>query len=160
VVNASPLIVLAKIGRLDLLEWPNRRIVVPGAVADEVLAGPLNDPARNALVSGWASERSDVPPAADVLEWGLGAGESAVLTLARSTPESLAVIDDGAARSCARTLGVPVVGTLGVVLGARNAGRIASASEVLRALRAVGLRLDSSVVARALALVSGETWNE
>ena len=39
VVNASPLIAFGAIGRLDLLEAPDRRLVVPAAVATEVLAG-------------------------------------------------------------------------------------------------------------------------
>jgi predicted nucleic acid-binding protein len=160
VVNASPLIALSKIGRLELLEAPGRRIVLPSAVVDEVLAGPTNDPARNALANGWGAERPPVPPSPDVLEWGLGAGETAVLSLARSDPGSRAGVDDAAARSCARTLGISAIGTLGVVLGARRTGRIPSASEVLRALRAAGFRLDTAVVARALEQVCGETWND
>ena len=49
VVNASPLITLAKVGRLDLLTRGGRQLVVPTQVADEVLAGPERDPARVAL---------------------------------------------------------------------------------------------------------------
>lgn len=41
--DASPLIVLAKVGRVDLL---GPVVVVPRAVADEVLARPEEDPAR------------------------------------------------------------------------------------------------------------------
>lgn len=52
VVNASPLIVLAKVGRLDVLEGM-ARILVPAAVRAEILAGPVDDLARQALESGW-----------------------------------------------------------------------------------------------------------
>ena len=38
VVNASPLIVLGKIGQLDLLTQLPKDIVVPSAVADEIKA--------------------------------------------------------------------------------------------------------------------------
>ena len=38
VVNASPLIALAKIGRLDLLRAAEREVIIPEAVAKEILA--------------------------------------------------------------------------------------------------------------------------
>ncbi len=39
VVNASPLIVLAKIGRLQLLDALGSEVIVPEAVAAEILRG-------------------------------------------------------------------------------------------------------------------------
>jgi hypothetical protein len=49
VVNASPLIVFGKIGQLDLLTRLPKEIVVPQAVATEIVAGPENDAARLAV---------------------------------------------------------------------------------------------------------------
>jgi predicted nucleic acid-binding protein len=46
VVNASPLIVFGKIGQLDLPTRLPNEIVVPQAVADEIVAGPESDAAR------------------------------------------------------------------------------------------------------------------
>ncbi|MGO8899262.1 MAG: hypothetical protein ACLQU5_13090, partial [Isosphaeraceae bacterium] len=45
--NASPLIVLSKLGRLDLLlePRPDIEVVVPQAVLDEVMRGEPDDPA-------------------------------------------------------------------------------------------------------------------
>jgi predicted nucleic acid-binding protein len=68
-----------------------------------------------------------------------------------------AILDDAAARTCARALGVEVVGTLGVVLRAKRKAVIPSAADVLKALRAAGLRLDDKVVRLALEAI-GETW--
>ena len=47
VVNASPLIVLSKLGRLDLLlePRPDIEVVVPQAVLDKVMRGEPDDPA-------------------------------------------------------------------------------------------------------------------
>ena len=52
VVNASPIICLAKEGYTDLLFKLPGEIIVPKAVAEEILAGSISDPARQLLVTG------------------------------------------------------------------------------------------------------------
>ena len=85
-------------------------------------------------------------------------GESAVLTLATSKPGALAVVDDAEARKCARTLGIPIIGTLGAVVRAKLEGHIESASEAIMALRDAGLYLDDETIAKALKDGLGEIW--
>lgn len=81
VVNASPLILLAKVGRIDLLPKLAAELVIPASVADEIRAGPPDDPARNWLVSAAAPRiKPDAPIAAEIASWDLGAGETAVLS--------------------------------------------------------------------------------
>jgi len=138
VVNASPLIALAKAGRLHVIDDSCRELLVPEAVAAEILAGPPSDPARQALEGGWGRTVACpyVPPR--LLEWGLGMGETAVLALAAER-KLTAVIDDAAARTCARALGIDVIGTLGLVFRAKKKAIIPSAGDVLKALRIAGL---------------------
>ena len=57
VAKASPVIVLSRIGKLDLLEKIPARLLLPSAVAEEILASP-DDAARRAMVSGWGSRNS------------------------------------------------------------------------------------------------------
>lgn len=52
VVNASPLILLARIDRLDIIERLVPAILVPHAVIDEVRAGQEKDPRRQARLTG------------------------------------------------------------------------------------------------------------
>lgn len=155
VVDASPLIVLARIGRLDLL---GAAVTLPAAVVSEVLAGREDDPARRAIEAGLfpAGVPVDVPDV--IMEWGLGAGESAVLALTRSAPGSEAVLDDAQGRRCARALGIPVIGTLGLVVRAARHGVIPAAAPVVRELRAAALRLDDDLVAEVLRRALGEEW--
>ena len=56
VINASPLILFARIARLDLFERLTPRILVPGAVFEEVRAGQEHDPTA-AVALTWAIER-------------------------------------------------------------------------------------------------------
>ncbi len=52
VLNASPLIVLARIGLEELFLALTDQVVVPRAVAVEIQAGPVTDRARQALDTG------------------------------------------------------------------------------------------------------------
>ena len=79
VVNASPLIVLAKVGQLKLLKADDRELVIPEAVRDEVLQGPLDDPARQAIQSGFGAGSGSGALHPMELESGLGSGETAGL---------------------------------------------------------------------------------
>lgn len=157
VVNASPLIALAKVGQLQLLERTGQQLLIPEAVRGEVAAGGDMDPARAALQEGFGGAAVAAIPDPDVLEWGLGKGETAVLTLARAHG-AVAILDDAEARAAARAFGIRMMGTLGVVLLARRDERIASATQVLRALRRAGLHLDEALLRDALPRVVGETW--
>ena len=69
VVNASPLISLAKIGRLDLLRAAEREILIPEAVAQEILAGPAGDLASVALAAGDLGEPVPTVGRVEVVEW-------------------------------------------------------------------------------------------
>jgi hypothetical protein len=159
IANASPIIALAKIERLDLIVVEGRTLLIPEAVAVEILQAPAHDAARQALEAGWGPKPVAVAPDIGVLEWGLGAGETAVLTLARQQ-KAIAIVDDRAARIACRALGIPLIGTLGVVLRAQREGRISSSVEVLKALKGVGLYLDNMVIRVALEKTTGERWPE
>lgn len=77
-------------------------------------------------------------------------GESAVLALAYNDRESEVVLDDMAARRAATRLGIPCIGTLGLVLTARDLGVIADARSLVEALRQAGLYLDDEFVEEVL----------
>ena len=53
IVNASPIITLAKVDRLDLLADQASQVWIPEAVAMEVRSGPESDSGRRALEGGW-----------------------------------------------------------------------------------------------------------
>lgn len=128
VLNASPLIVLINAGHEDLIRQLAEETIVPQAVADEILAGPADDAARLQIDGGEWLVR-DTPAASDeLLAWDLGAGETAVVSYALANPGWTAILDDSAARRCARTFSIPLKGTLGIVLLAKRRGVISSAS--------------------------------
>jgi predicted nucleic acid-binding protein len=88
----------------------------------------------------------------------LGAGETAVLSLAASEPNWIAILDDAAARKCARSFSIEIKGTLAVVIMARQRGLVLSAADLIRALQNVGYRIDNRLVREVLDRTVGETW--
>lgn len=158
VLNASPLIVLGKIERLDLLPQLADEHVAPFAVLAEIMAGPEEDAARRFLSeSSFPTVEVVLDPA--VVTWDLGSGETAVLSYALEHKGWRAVLDDAAARRCARTLGIPVIGTLGIILRARQAGLVSAAAPLLRALQSQGFRLHDDVIRTTLKDVLNEDWD-
>ncbi len=155
--NPSPLLVLARLDRLDLLGDPSG-IVLTRTVLDEVrdkidpATERVNALARDAVMADPPfSERIDVSRS-------LGPGERSVLAWALSAgADALCVLDDAAARSEARRLRLAVTGTLGLVLRAKSEGRIAAAAPLLEQAVLAGLYLDDALLAEVLARV-GETW--
>jgi predicted nucleic acid-binding protein len=84
------------------------------------------------------------------LAWDLGAGESAVLALALANSGTRAIIDDLQGRRCAEALGIPLRGTVGLILRARRSGVIASARDALNAVRGAGLFLSDRICVEVL----------
>ncbi len=154
IVNASPLILLGKIHRLDLLENLCPSFVIPAAVSLEILAGPDNDPAkiwiRGDLVRSRVVPMTAIPE--EIIAWDLGAGESSVIALASSLSSSICILDDLAARNCAEVFQLPVIGTLGVLLKAKAAGIIPRLQPEIDRLVAAGSMLAPSVISKALTL--------
>ncbi|TVR66281.1 MAG: DUF3368 domain-containing protein, partial [Candidatus Competibacteraceae bacterium] len=110
-----------------------------------------HDPTACALTTqSWLEVKPVAALPSEILAWNLGAGESAVLALALAFPGSTAVVDDLAGRRCAEALNLPLRGTVGLVLAAKQAGRIATARPILERLRDHGMYLSDVVVEKAL----------
>jgi predicted nucleic acid-binding protein len=148
IVNASPLIVLARVGLLELLREPACPVVVPDVVYREVLAGERFDPHVQAVreaATDWL-QVMPVPRADPSLDPNLlDAGELAVLTLALQSPGATVVLDDHAARATALQRNISLVGPAGILLRAKQNGRLATVRPTLDALRQAGLYLSDNL---------------
>lgn len=154
VVNASPLILLARVGRLDLLRALGDDVSVPATVLREIEAGEHHDGAAFAVkAAGFIRVVNDIDSDPRVVAWHIDVGETQVISLALSLPGSVAVLDDLAARRCAQGLSVRLVGTAGLVALCRARGLIPSAGALIAALRAKGLYLSARTEHELLALV-------
>jgi predicted nucleic acid-binding protein len=151
VLDASPLIILAKAGYLDFVPKLLSPVVIPHAVSVEINAGAADDAAvRFVAQSSWLSVVDLAPGLSPLATWRLGQGESEVLEYARHNPGTVAVLDDKAARRAARVLDIPLTGTLGVTVAAVRRKLLPSLSIAIDTLRECGLYLDPATVSRLL----------
>ena len=153
VLNASPLILFARINRLDIIDQLANPIVIPDAVIDEIRAGEAEDPsARLGLAFAQTRRTSNLTVSSSVAHWDLGSGESQVIAHAIQIA-AWAVLDDLAARRCATAHQIPVVGSLGIILRGKRKGLFGSAAPWITKLRAAGMYLDDHLVQQVLASI-------
>lgn len=153
--NASPLIFLSRAGLLDLLQLEGSEIVIPKSVAEEIQRRNSDDPTVRAIEkTTWLRIVEPSPVPETIRTWDLGAGETSVLAWGYENQGTVIIVDDLAARRCAATHGIPVRGTLGLVLTAKKRGVIPEARPVLETLRRSGMYLSDRILNQALALVA------
>lgn len=129
VANAGPLMALAKLNLLHLLKQLYGRVLVPGAVYEEVVVEGLRRGFEDARTlqrflnqENWGlTEVRYIPE--DITSSHLDRGEQESISLALAL-DGLLLIDEERGREAARRHGVRVRGTLGVLIQAYRAGLI------------------------------------
>lgn len=151
VSNTSPLLYLHQIGQLDLLSQLYGRVVVPGAVADELAAGSqLGIDVPELAQHPWL--QIEAPPERLLLRAvvDLGMGEAEVIAFGLARPAALLLLDDRLARRTAGLLGLTFSGTLGVLVKAKREGLLESLRPVLEALERTNIRVTRELIRWAL----------
>ena len=155
VSNSSPLISLARIGRLNLLASFYERILVPAEVHHEVtVAGRGLPGAVEVCKAGWIEVATRRSPADLPLERaceGLGAGERGAILLAKSIPADLILLDEWKARRIAREAGLAITGCLGVLEAGARRGLVSDLREAYIDLLRQGIRFDIRLLQDSLA---------
>jgi len=152
VLNNTPLVALWAIGRLDLLRGLFGEVLIPRAVEAEFLAIDRSLRARALAEAPWVRSVTLANPRRALAYGGLDRGEAEVLALAEESDARLVVIDERKARRYAERLDLPLTGTLGVLLAAKEAGLIESVALWTDKIREAGLYLRADLVARVLEL--------
>ena len=157
VVNASPIILLAKAEILQFLPNLCDEFVIPAGVVGEVENIRITDAGKKWLEADGRKFVRVSPPIQPVLvKWRGGAGETEVISWALQNPGFTAILDDRRARAFAERNGVPVLGSLRVIVIAKERGLIRQARPALEKLRGVGAYLSDELIDRSIAL-AGES---
>ena len=126
IVNSTPLISLAIIRQLDLLQKIFRDVYIPRAVYNEVIVNGKGKAGHVELsMIDWFQIVDPVNiPLKHSIMLQLDEGEADVITISKDKDISLVCIDEFAGRQYAGLLGLDVIGTLGVLLIAKKKGLI------------------------------------
>lgn len=152
VCNSSPLIHLAKIGKLELLKDYFTEISIPEAVYREcVIDGKDREDAKRIENAAWIRvvdiKNIDLKKALNTV---LDGGESEAIVLALQESADLILLDDYEARELARTYGMKITGTIGLLIKAKYEGDISSIDEMLKKLRRTGFWLSDDLYTKIL----------
>ncbi len=154
VVNASPIISLAKIGCADFLPAMFDQFVIPEGVFEEIIAHKEHDRAIEWLkAQDYQAIIKSVEVPAIISEWNLGKGESQVIAFAVQNNDFTAAIDDKAAKKCAEVFNIRISGTIAIIIRARKKGLASEVEPLLLAFRSNGFRVSDNIITAALQIV-------
>ncbi|TVQ15103.1 MAG: DUF3368 domain-containing protein [Balneolaceae bacterium] len=144
--DTSCLIVLEKIGALDILQKLYSRTVVTKEIAEEHIITlkkwiEIETPTENRYQK--------------ILEQTIDKGEASIMVLAMEMDHCIVSIDDLRARKVAKKLGLRMTGTHGIIHKAKKAGHIESMRETIEKLKGVDFRISEKIELELLRL-SGE----
>lgn len=151
ICDASPLILLAKVGRLDLLRALAEEVWIPAAVWREAVTNGAGRPEAALIARDFSCmlELPDVELEA-AFRLQVDAGEAAALALAARNRHACLLVDDAHGRALAKLNGFRCVGTLGWLVRAQQAGLLPTLLPLFDQLRQVGCHIDQRMVERAL----------
>jgi predicted nucleic acid-binding protein len=150
VVNSTPLVAFWAVGRLDILRSLFGEVVIPPAVREEFLS--IETEARGKVLQAetWIRVVNLENPHRVGAFATLDEGEAQVLALAEEQHASLVLIDERKARQYARRLKLPMSGTLGVLLLAKEEHAIQAVAPLVEALQEAGLYLHPELIEQVL----------
>jgi predicted nucleic acid-binding protein len=151
VVNASPVIFLSKIEMIDYLPEMVEHLTIPQAVIHEI------EQHRDEAFFWIKQNKKKFSVKAEsittsVSAWDLGLGETEVITFASEHKDFTAALDDKAARNCAKSFQIPVIGTIGLIIRAKKSRVIDDAKPYLLKLKETGFRINDYLFDYALKL--------
>ncbi len=152
IADAGPLIGLARIGALWLVDRVVDHLLVPSAVVEEC-CGELSRPGAERIRVALGNYRWKVieaeEGAAVAAPPSLGAGEWAVIRIAQARGLPV-LLDDHQARRTARRLGIRMIGTGTLLLIAKKKGAISEIAPFLDQLREASYRMSECLVRELL----------
>ena len=159
VADTGPLIGLVRIGQLSLLRDLYETVLGPPSVYEEIQASggrPGSEALLSAIHSKWLL-RVEPEPTTDLQDLLLliDAGEAEAIVLATQKGSRFLIIDDKRGRAVAKSRGLRIVGTGGLLLAAKQRGILPGLAPILEQLTAIEYHL-SPRLRKELLILAGE----
>ncbi|MBI4837928.1 MAG: DUF3368 domain-containing protein [Nitrospirae bacterium] len=144
VSDATSVIAFSRINKLKLLQEITGEIIIPGEVSKELFAYNKAD-VKKLKSCKWIKVK-EVKAQNDVglLMPALDKGEAEVIILSKELKSSLVIIDELSARKVAMMMGLPLIGTVGLLIAAKEKGLIERVKPLWDEI--IGVNLYNSVI--------------
>jgi len=153
ICNTSPLLYLYRLGCLEWVPELFDSVWVPKAVVSELRKGQKRGYDVPAVTDfPWAEIVQPVSVPSEWLALDLGPGELHAMALGLENPARVLLLDDALARRLAHAAGLPVWGTLRVLLEAKDRGLTPSVGPLVDRLQAAGMWVSADIRQRVLTL--------
>ena len=155
ICNTTPLIALASIDSLKLLDALTEDWCVPEAVYKEAIVKdkPYSDVLLKFL-KGKIQKVTDMDAVKD-LNIFIDSGEAEVIQLASELDAPLVIIDERRGRNIAKLKGLTVIGTVGLLLKAKERGLIEAILPLVQEMKSKNIHLSKELIEKIKEL-SGE----
>lgn len=144
--DSSALVALSIMDRLDLLESVFEKFYVPQAVYDEVA---VSDKPHSAKLKVFLVGKV-VDVELNISKIGLGNGELEAISLYKNMDADFLLVDDKRAKSFAKLNGINVIGSLGVMVLAKELGKVKSIKDDLKKLLKSDVFVSKNLIERVL----------
>lgn len=154
--DTSPIINLAAVGQIDLLQRLYTSIVIPQAVYDEIVLAVSGQPGADEVrTSPWIQVQSiSNTTLRTALLNELDIGEAETIVLALETHADLLLMDERRGRSVAGRLGVNILGLLGVLVMAKQRQLVGEIKPILDDMvQIAGFRISQALYQQVLQTV-------
>ncbi len=141
VSDTSCLILLDKIGQLGLLKSIFGKITVTKEISEE-----FNKDLPDFIEVQYPKDKNYQR----ILENSLDAGEASAIALALDYDDCLLIIDETKGRREAKSLGLKVTGTIGILIVAKEKGLIPSLKKVFDKIGKTNFRINKALLVEAL----------
>ena len=133
VSDTSPIMNLAVIGQLNLLEKLYQKVIIPEAVFHELLTTlPESAAGRVIPKTLWLEKRIVANQSlVDSLILELDLGEAEAIVLAMEMKSDLLLLDERRARQVSSRLGLKFIGLLGILVEAKQKGYIGAVKPII-----------------------------
>ncbi len=144
--DSSALVALSVMDRLELLETIFGKVYVPQVVFDEVA---VSSKPQAVKLKNFLADKT-VKVQIDIAKIGLGRGELEAITLYKKMKADFLLIDDRRAKNFAKMNDVNVIGSLGVMVLAKELGKVEKIRTDLEKLLKSNIFVSKSLINRIL----------
>lgn len=140
VSDTSCLILFYKIGELDILKKLFGKLYITDTVLKE-----FNQP-----IPDWIESVHLTTDKYKGLSDYLDAGEATSIALASEYENPLLIIDEIKGRKAAKEMGIPVTGSLGILIAAKKKGYVQTVKPIIEKIQKTNFRISEELIRRVL----------